>query len=817
MKKKKISVENVERFFPDENVGLGLSQIELRNEQGLRNKSTVNYSKTYFKIFIKNICTFFNLLCLICALALAVVKADIGNFTFVVVFGANIFIGIFQEIKAKITLDKLSIVSTPTANVMRNGKREEIPVSDIVLDDIIILELGNQISADCVMLSGNAEINESMLTGESVPVKKQVGDQLFAGSFVAGGSCVCRVDKVGDDCYVEQLSMKAKKHKNPNSKLLGSINAIIKTIGILIFPIGGVMAFINYTALSSGGMAGFELIRTTVTKTVTVIIGMIPSGMFLLTTMALFVGIIKLAKVNTNVQDMYSIEMLARVDVLCLDKTGTITDGRMSVTQVVELNPLEGITISDAIYATEHALKDQNQTADALRAYFKDGPKLTALQVIPFSSARKLSAVTFDKLGTFVIGAPNFIFEKISDTLETEIKKYAMTGSRVLMLAHSSKPINGEELPKNLEAIALIVIEDNIRPEAIETIRWFRENEVQVKVISGDDPITVSEISKRAGIKNASNYINLSGLKEAEILNIADKYTVFGRVSPEQKAILVRALKNCGHTVAMTGDGVNDILAMKEADCSVTVASGSGASKSVAHLVLMDNNFNSIPKAVTEGRRVINNIQQSASLFLVKTVFTLTFALISILSMSEYPFEPRMMVMFEVFIIGFPSFFLSLQPNDKRVRGNFITEVLSDALPGALMLFLNVFIVNIITKSIGISISPEIAESMLVVILTFGGLVFLIKLCTPADLYKGLLVFAITLIQLIWVVFLMDTPFFGLASFSPLKDNWQYVLILVCIIQFDYPLLSLFMKITDKIKNSIGEEPKTLFKFKNKR
>ena len=800
-----MTIEHAERFFPDENFGLSQTQVYERISQGLTNKIKRDVTKSYLRILRKNVCTFFNLLCLICFVALIAVRAPITDFTFMVIYVANLALGIIQEIRAKVTLDKLSIVSTPTAKVLRNGEKIEISVDDLVLDDIMFLELGNQIPCDCVMLSGKVEVNESLLTGESVPVKKSVGDQLLGGSFVSGGNCVCRVDKVGDACYVQRLSFAAKKHKSPNSKLLGAMNAIIKTVGILIIPISGVMGLINYKALVAE-FSGAILAREVVTKTATVILGMIPSGMFLLTTMALAVGVINLARNNTNVQDAYALEMLARVDVLCLDKTGTITDGQMQVTEVITLGELKHISINDAIYAMETALQDSNQTSNALHDYFKTGPTLATSAIVPFSSQRKLSAVTFTDYGTFVLGAPNYVFDKLDDKISANINKHSTLGHRVLILAHSLKPIKDETLPSDLKPICLIIIEDNIRKEAIETIQWFKDNDVKIKVISGDDPLTVSEISKRAGIENAEDYINLSGLNEEEILNIADKYTVFGRVSPEQKAILVKALKAHGHTVAMTGDGVNDILAMKEADCSVTVASGSSAAKSVAKLVLLDNNFNSMPKVVTEGRRVINNIQNSASLYLMKTMFTLTFAIISIIGGSVYPYTPGMMIMIEFCIIGLPSFVLSLQPNNKRVEGNFIIEVLSNALPGALILVLNVFIIQIVTNAIGMELPADIAESMSVVILTFGGWVFLVKLCTPPDLYKGFLVLGISVVLLVWVFFLMDTPLFNLASLRPSKDNWEYVLILVCIIQFDFPLLTLFKKILEKIKKATASQ-----------
>lgn len=805
MKRNKNKNIDVIRYDTKHDYGLNSEQIEERVLNKLNNDVPDKITKSYFQIFFKNLFTFFNLLCFLCFIAMLSVHAELADFSFVVVFLINCILSIIQEIRSKRTLDKLTIVSTPTATVIRNGETILIPIKDILLDDIIMFSLGDQIPADCILIEGTAEVNESLLTGESVPVKKELGDALLSGSFVSSGSCVCRVDKVGQESYVQKLSAQAKKQKSANSKLLTSINFIIKIVGILIFPIAGVTGLVNYQVLSDQ-FVGQELALETVTRTVTVIIGMIPSGMFLLTTMALAVGVIKLAKINTLVQDLYSLEMLARVDILCLDKTGTITDGQMEVKEVITLNEHTVMPVENAIFSMENALNDNNQTATALRNYFSLGEQLSPLKIIPFSSQKKYSAVSFAEKGTYVLGAPNYIFPELPESIQAHVNKHASLGCRVLMFAYSSDMIIDDAVPKTLTPLCLIVIEDNIRKEAIETIAWFKQNGVNVKVISGDDPITVSEISKRAGIENADNYINLFGLKEKEIWNIADKYTVFGRVSPEQKAILVKALKNHGHTVAMTGDGVNDILAMKEADCSVTVASGSAASKSVAHLVLMDNNFNSMPKVVAEGRRVINNIQQSSSLFLMKTLFTMTFAIIAIITRTEYPYTPRMMIMIELVIIGLPSFFLSLQPNKKRVSGNFIVQVFLNALPGALILVLNVFTIQLVAKEIGLQLSENIAESMSVVILTFGGWVFLVELCSPADLYKGFLIFGVSVILMIWVVFLLDTPLFNLTPFIPLTENWPYILLIVCIVQFDFPLLALFKKILAKLQSTTASQ-----------
>ena len=665
---------DVPRFNADAEEGLSKSQVEERQEQGLVNRAQKKYSKTYKSIFISNICTFFNLLCLLAALALLSAHAPITQFTFVLIFLCNICMGIIQEIRAKKKIDRLSILSSPTARVIRDRKKREIPISEIVLDDILLLGAGQQVPADCIMLDGAAELNESLLTGESVPVKKENGETLYAGSFVASGHCAVRVDKIGEDTYISKLTARAKKYKRPNSEIMNSINLFIKVIGFIIIPIAIFMFLTNFKNLggswadirAGGGFfatlfSNNPTLNDTIQKACSVVIGMIPSGLLLLTTVALSVGMIRLAKYNTLVQDMYSLEMLARVNVLCLDKTGTITDGRMKVSDCVLLNNATEYSVDDILGSMLASLKDNNQTSIALYERFGHSSALQASAILPFSSARKLSAVTFGEAGTFAMGAPEFVLKPMPIRVEKIVKQYAQMGLRVLVLAHSPAQIQGDKLPTVFRPIAIITLSDNIRPDAIETIKWFRENDVAVKVISGDNPVTVSEVARRAGIKNASQFLSLEGLSDIEVENAANQYTVFGRVTPEQKAILIRSIKKAGNTVAMTGDGVNDILAMKEADCAVSVASGSDAARNVSNLVLQDNNFGSMPKIVNEGRRVINNIKDSASLYIMKTLLTMLLALVCIFTGSAYFFTTNNMLMFEVLISAIPSFVLSLQ------------------------------------------------------------------------------------------------------------------------------------------------------------
>ena len=649
--------EEIVRFSPDTNTGLTDEQAALRMEQGLNNSEPKKYSKTYGSIFFGNICTFFNFLCLMATVALILAHAPLSQFTFVVIFCCNIIVAIVQEIRAKIKIDKLSILSAPTAKVLRNGKKREIPVSEIVLDDIIFLSAGQQIPADCIMASGSGDVNEALLTGESVPIKKSEGDALLAGSFVTGGHLIARVDKIGTETYINKLTARAKKYKRPNSEIINSIYLFIKLIGLMIVPVAIFMFFTNLKAEgivwadieARGGFMKILLSSNTfdsvIQKTFSVVIGMVPSGLLLLTTVALSVGMIRLAKYNTLVQDMYSLEMLARVNVLCLDKTGTITDGRMKVSDCVLLNNPTDYTVDDILGSMLASLDDNNQTSIALYERFGHSSALQSTAQIPFSSVRKLSAVSFGDIGTFAMGAPEFVLKPMPSRVEKLVKQYAQMGLRVLVLAHSPTQIIGEKLPVIFRPVAIITLSDNIRPDAIDTIRWFKQNDVAVKVISGDNPVTVSEVARRAGIVNASQFISLEGLSPLEVETAANEYTVFGRVTPEQKAILIRSIKKAGNTVAMTGDGVNDILAMKEADCAVSVASGSEAARNVSNLVLQDNNFASMPKIVNEGRRVINNIKNSASLYIMKTLLTLILAVVCITTSSQYFFTTNNMIL----------------------------------------------------------------------------------------------------------------------------------------------------------------------------
>ena len=820
------------RFLPDKNFGLTEAQVASRNEQGLKNSAPKKFSKTYGSIFFGNIFTFFNFLCVFAAVALALAHAPISQFTFVLIFSCNIVVAIVQEIRAKVKIDKLSILSAPTAKVLRGGKKKEIPVDEIVLDDVLFLSSGQQIPADCVMLDGAGDVNEALLTGESVPIKKAEGDALLAGSFVTGGHLTARVDKIGADTYINRLTARAKKYKRPNSEIINSIYLFIKLIGLMIVPVAVCMFFTNLKAEgiewadieARGGFMQILLSTNTfdsvIQKTFSVVIGMIPSGLLLLTTVALSVGMIRLAKYNTLVQDMYSLEMLARVNVLCLDKTGTITDGRMRVSDCVLLNNPTEYTVDDILGSMLASLDDNNQTSIALCERFGHSSALQATAQIPFSSVRKLSAVSFGDVGTFAMGAPEFVLKPMPARVEKLVKQYAQMGLRVLVLAHTPGQILGDKLPVLFRPVAIITLSDNIRPDAIDTIRWFKKNDVAVKVISGDNPVTVSEVARRAGIVNASQFISLEGLSPLEVETAANEYTVFGRVTPEQKAILIRSIKKAGNTVAMTGDGVNDILAMKEADCAVSVASGSEAARNVSNLVLQDNNFASMPKIVNEGRRVINNIKNSASLYIMKTLLTLILAVICIFTGSKYFFTTNNMILYEVLISAVPSFVLSLQPNNSRVKGKFIPFVISRALPGAITMALGIVTLDIINqsslayifdfaKASGETIS--LYEPMLILSLTFTGLVMLLRICQPLNLIRTVL-FAFCAAACVAV---LTIPMLGeliYEGWSEIDFSITQILLIVVLVQASLPVSAGLIKFFDMF-NPAEDDPVSSMRY----
>ena len=751
MKKKKFL--DYSRYYPEISFGLSKAQIESRKNAGLVNKTKQNSGKSFLTIILKNTCTFFNLIWAIVFIALLLVGAY-TDLLFSVVIVLNTAIAIIQEIKAKITVEKLSYISSPKITVIREGGEKQIASTDLCLDDIIKLSIGNQIQVDCILKEGHIEVNESMLTGESLPVKKSEGDTLLAGSFIVSGGCIAQVDKVGKDCYIQTVAKEVKKFKSPQSNLFKDINSLIKYIGVIIIPIGLLMLLNNYFAYNKEWSIA-------IAKTCGSITGMVPAGMFLLITIALSLGVIKLGRKKTLVQDKYSIEMLARTNVLCLDKTGTITDGTMRVCEHININSVEGVSNEDAISNLLNAQNSSNQTSNAMLLFYKKSGELTVSHNIEFSSKRKFTATSFLGLGTFAIGAPEFLnIGELDTDISSLIFEKTNEGKRVLMLAHSSQEITADDLPDKMMPLALIVIEDHIREDAVDTINWFKNNGVKIKIISGDNPYTVANIAKRVGVENADACISLEGMSLQEVEKIANDFTIFGRVSPEQKHALIKALKNSGKTVAMTGDGVNDSLALKEADCSIAMADGSEVARNLSNIVLLDSKFSSLPSVVREGRQVINNVQQSSTLFLMKTIFTILLSLLAIITTSPYPFSPSQLLILEMFVIGLPSVILAIQPNSKLITGNFASQVLKKALPNGLMMFFNVLIVIALNDFLGLSTGEYSTVSTLVL---FGtGFVNLFFLCLPLNPLKSFCVGLSAMLIVISSCFL--GKFFGLTE-----------------------------------------------------
>lgn len=787
-----------ERFTPTAQSGLSSVLVQSRINDGLINSNPEKYSKSYLSIFVGNICTFFNLLGLIVVIALTFAGAALFDYVFVLVYIMNIIIGITQEIRAKKCIDRLSILSQKNAVVIRDGKTQEIAPDKIVLDDVICLSLGNQVPTDCKILEGNIEADESVLTGESVPIKKKAGDLLLSGSFIVSGTCTAIAERVGKENFIQKLSAKAKKYRKPHSELMESLKLMIKILGFIIIPLAAVYM------IKSAVIQNVDL-KLSILRTSTLVIGMIPSGMFLLTSLALAVGIIKLAAHDTLIQDLYSLEMLARVDTICFDKTGTITDGNMTVKETVMLSDASQEKISEIVSSMMGALNDKNQTANALTAHFGNNAIFKAVTTIPFNSERKLSAVEFED-NTYAIGAPEFVLQKTEfEKLKDKVNVYACSGLRVLILAQSKSGLT-DGVPCDFSPVALILLADNIRQDAYSTVQWFKDNGVSVKVISGDNPVTVAEVASRVGIENADKFISLDGMSDEEVAKVANDYTVFGRVSPEQKAILVKNMKAAGHTTAMTGDGVNDILALKEADCAVTVASGSDAARNIAHIVLLNNNFNSMPDVVFEGRRVINNIQSSASLYLMKTFFTLLLAVITLVLpfIKQYPFELKQMNLLEILIIGIPSFFLSLQPNKSRVEGRFLSFVIKKSFPSALLMALSVGFVEIYKMIAGNMFPETLYQTLSVYALTFSGLINLAVICYPFNKYRTILLsFTVAILLTVFAITVfMGLPMLGFVSLMPLSETASPLLLLAGIILADIPFSILLQKLFDKIFNN---------------
>lgn len=806
-------------------MGLTSEEVRERIDNGLTNHTDISTQKTVGQIVKSNLLTYFNLIFLILTVLLCIV-GSFRNLTFLPVIIGNTVIGIFQELRAKKTLDKMSMLNAPHSIVVRDGEQQQIQSEELVKDDIIILSAGNQICADATVLSGSISVNEALLTGESDEIKKKSGDRLMSGSFVVSGQCYAKLDKVGNESYISQLTAQAKAMGDgEQSEMIRYINKLVKWVGIIIIPVGIILFCQAYI------MNG-ETFKKSVVSMVAAVLGMIPEGLYLLTTVALALSTIRLAKKQVLLHDMKSIETLARVDVLCVDKTGTITEPGMQVTELVISGRCGDAEMDKRAFAHLLAdysavIEDNNATMEAIRAYvakneIEKGSR-TLLKTQPFTSANKYSKVSFVE-GDYMLGAPEFIMKDRYGDISEEIEEYQSKGYRVLLMAEQSGSSamadtenaadtdkSGQQTPGvkgaadmassragMVSPIGYIVLSNPIRENAESTFTYFKEQGVAIKVISGDNPATVSEVAKRAGIDGAENYVDASTLaSEKDITEAVDKYTVFGRVTPKQKQLIVRALQKQKHTVAMTGDGVNDILAMKDADCSIAMASGSEAAAQAAQTVLLDSDFGRMPYVVFEGRQVVNNIQRSASLFLVKNIFSLLMAIFSAIFAITYPLEPSQISLISMFTIGLPGFLLALEPNRNRIEGNFMVNVMLKALPAGLTDVLSVGALVICGQVFNLP-SEDIATAG-TMLLAVVGFMIIIKISHPFNKMK----YGVLLINIIGLLFcgLFLGRLFAIESIS----NICFLLMVV----FAFAAESMFRYLTlfvEKLSSFFGDE-----------
>ena len=811
--------------------GLTNEEVQERIAQGQVNNNENPNTRTYKQIILENTLTFFNFQNLV-LLVLVLLVGSYKNSMFVGIIFINTVIGIIQEIRAKKTIDKLAILTESKTVVLREGKKWKISTEKLVVDDLIFLKAGEQVPADAKILEGNLEVNESLLTGEADNLPKNPGDELFSGSFVTAGQACCQIIHVGSDNYASRITSEAKEFKRHNSELRNSLNAILKVISIIIVPLGAMLFYKQYYFVG-------DSIRDSVVNMVAAVLGMIPEGLVLLTSVALTLGALKLAQKKTLVQELYCIETLARVDTLCLDKTGTITEGTMCVESVESYPPVydeisdetsgnktapgewnnngtkssdltEGSAAAEAsavsaaeaiakedgssilllqeesetgakkhrqedtakIREIEHimgnllsVLKDQNATADALRARFKVVQDMELDHVIPFSSDRKYSGAAFKDAGTYLMGAAQFLFPEGNPELMEYCGSFAEEGLRVLVVAHSENVNEGTEIPEGLEPVGLLLLTDVIRAEAPDTLAYFESQGVDLKVISGDDPVTVSAIAKRAGLKNAEQYVDATTITTQEEMDEAvATYSVFGRVTPQQKQAMVKSLQAQKHTVAMTGDGVNDVLALKEADCSIAMAEGSDAAKNIANVVLLDSNFAAMPEIVNQGRRVVNNIRTAASMFLIKTIFSVLLSLITIFFGDSYPFEPIQMSLISACAVGIPTFLLAQENNYEKIDHTFLRHVFMNAFPAAVTITGCVFTVMLVCQNV--YHSNLMLNTACVLVTGWNYMAALKTVYAPLNRYRKVIIYSMQVIFFAAAVILQDLLTLGSLEFG---------------------------------------------------
>lgn len=792
--------------------GLTNEQVQERIAEGKVNVNENPNTRTYKQIILENTLTFFNFLN-IALLVLVLFVRSYKNSMFMGIILINTVIGIIQEIRAKKTIDKLAILTESKTVVLREGKKWSISTEKLVLDDLIFLKTGDQVPADVKVLEGTVEVNESLLTGESDNLSKSQGDELFSGSFVTSGEACCQVIHVGKDNYASQITSEAKEFKRHNSELRNSLNAILKVISIIIVPLGAMLFYKQYMIVG-------DTLKDSVVNMVAAVLGMIPEGLVLLTSVALTLGSMVLATKKTLVQELYCIETLARVDTLCLDKTGTITEGTMKVEDVqlydtaqttvvqhtAKFDPETGepvqnvsalkpeVTVSaekengqiqetlnsETVSQEERqklqeidrimgnmmsVLHDQNATADALRKRFPSRNDLKLIHAIPFSSDRKYSGAVFEGRGTYLMGAAQFLFPEGNEELLEHCSSYAQEGYRILVLAHSEQETKGTERPTGLEPLGLFLITDVIREEAPDTLAFFDSQGVDLKVISGDDPVTVSAIAKKAGLKNANHYIDATTIKTSEEMQRAvAECSVFGRVTPQQKKQMVQALQSQKHTVAMTGDGVNDVLALKEADCSIAMAAGSDAAKNIANVVLLDSNFGAMPHIVNQGRRVVNNIRSAASMFLIKTIFSVLLSLITIFFGDAYPFEPIQMSLISACAVGIPTFLLTQENNYNKIDHTFLRHVFMNAFPAAVTITGCVFTIMLVCQDV--YHSNVMLNTACVLVTGWNYMSALRTVYSPLNTYRKVIIYGMQFAFFISAVVLQDLLTLGSLEFG---------------------------------------------------
>lgn len=738
------------RYRPDHQTGLTAQQVQEHRMHGWTNQPVDPPSKTTKEIIQENVFTYFNLIFLVLAVLLCLV-GSFRDLTFLPVIVLNTLIGIIQETRAKKVLDNLTMLNAPHAMVIRDGKKSQINAEDLVVDDIVIFEAGNQVCADAEVCAGEVQVNESLLTGESDEITKRKGDQLMSGSFIVSGQCHARLDKVGADSYISRLTLEAKAMQNTEqSEMIRSLDKLVKWVGVAIIPIG-IILFIQAFVFQGEGF------RSSVTSMIAAVIGMIPEGLYLLASVALAVSSIRLAQKKVLLHDMKCIETLARVNVLCVDKTGTITENTMEVQDVIPTKEYEEgklRPLSELLGDFTAAQSSDNITMEAMKRYFKIASGKKAVAKTGFSSASKYSSATFEE-AAYVLGAPEFVLKEQYENYEEAISAHASKGARVLVFGTAKEEPDGKPLKEAVTPLAYVLLANPIRQEVKETFTYFAEQGVEVKVISGDNPLTVSEVAKEAGIAGAERYVDASTLHTEEEMRAAVlNNAVFGRVTPNQKRKFVQILKEEGKTVAMTGDGVNDVLALKDADCSIAMASGSDAAAQASQLVLLESDFSCMPEVVLEGRRVVNNIQRSASLFLVKNIFSFLLSLVSFVFMFTYPLEPSQISLISMFTIGVPAFFLALEPNKNIIKGHFLTNVFLKALPAALTDVLAVGALVIFGRTFGVS-SADISTAA-TMLLSIVGFMILYTISAPMNVLRGVILGGCIVGLLFCSIFLND-------------------------------------------------------------